>query len=274
MSSEEAAQHVRRATELVKSGSFEAAIEAARQAIAADPSMPDTHSILGMALSRTGRPREAEASFRKALELEPTPKAHYNLAAHLYATGDRFTAEEQAREALRADPNHEGAAALLRSIEWERNNPQPNPTPFASTPAQPPGPTGFVATLGWSWTLAGCFIVLAYLATRTILLARFMQLVPTGNAASMSEQDQLALVGDIFANNTGLMIGALVWLIFLAVWWCVDYVHWRRDSVLVYLIIGLADAVILMCCTYGLGLLVMFAIYLIQTRRAPSYPTR
>jgi tetratricopeptide (TPR) repeat protein len=270
MGLEEAAQHARRAAELIKSGSYEAAIEAARQATSADESFADGHSLLGMALSRTGRPRDAETAFRRALELEPTAKSYYNLAAHLFAIGDRLKAEELARAALALEPGHEASSALLRSIEWERDNSHQPPTTFPQ-PRPQPGPSGFVAALGWSWTLAGCFIVFAYVATRTILLARFTQSAPS-NPASMTQNEQLAWVSDLFSQNTGLMIGAFVWLLLLAVWWCLDYVHWRRDNVVIYVVIGLLDAVVFMCCTYGLALVVMFTVYLIQTRRTPSYP--
>lgn len=271
----EVAEFVRRATELVQGGSFEAAIEPAEQALRIDPDCVDAYSILGIAYSRSGKPQLAENALRQVIQRRPDAKAHYNLAAHLFAAGDRIGAEEEARTALTLDGSHEAAAALLRSLSWEREQPGPvgTPQPFGAYAApEAPKPYAFVEGLGWSWTLLGCFFMAAYVATRSILLVRFASSVEGVDSAKMTETQALTIFSELFSKNASLMIGALVWLMLLCSWWIIDYAHWQRRSLLAYVVVGILDAVILMCCTYGVALVVMFTIYVWLSRRPPSYP--
>ncbi|MGA2930451.1 MAG: tetratricopeptide repeat protein, partial [Solirubrobacteraceae bacterium] len=64
------------------------AAERLEQAIRAGPASPVFHMHLGLAQSAVGRAREAEASFRQALELQPDYfEAKANLANLLWVQG-------------------------------------------------------------------------------------------------------------------------------------------------------------------------------------------
>jgi tetratricopeptide (TPR) repeat protein len=265
MNSERAAELVRQASQAAQDESFEVAAELAQQALQLEPEMPDALSILGIALSRLGKLEEAEGALKKVAEIRPDAAAHYNLAAHFYAVGNHEFAADHCRAALNFDPGHEAAAALLRSIEWES---QSAPYTFAApTPIETPRPFQFIADLGWSWTLLGCFLVGAYVVSRAILSFRFYEAMQ-GSSQSMSESERAAMVFEIFTASSSLIIGGVVWLALLSAWWLIDNAHWRKSNTLAIMLIGLVDAVFLMCCTYGVGVVVCFTLYLVLTRRA------
>lgn len=267
MNSGSAAELVRQAAEAVQNESFDAAVSFAQQALEIEPDSADAISVLGIAFSRLGRQEEAEAALQKAAALRPDAAAHYNLAAHFYASGNLEYAADHARATLSYDSGHEAAAALLRSIDWES---QPSPYALEGLGAvEPPKPFGFVTDLGWSWTLLGCFLVAVYVVTRTILFVRFYESMPD-NASSLPESEQLTWFIEALTNSGSLIIGAFVWLALMSAWWVVDNAHWRKSTVATLMVIGLVDAVILMCCTYGLGLVVAFTMYLVLTRRPPA----
>lgn len=264
MNSESAAELVRQASEAAQHESFEAAVDLAEQALQVQPEFADAYSILGIAYSRLGRPVDAEGALKRVAEIRPDATAHYNLSAHFYAAGNKEYAADHARAALSYDPGHEAAAALLRSIGWES---QQGPYTFeAPKPAETPKPFRFVADLGWSWTVLGCFLVGVYVVTRAILAVRFYETLPS-DASSMTETEMVTWFFDSITTNGSLIIGAVVWLTLLSAWWVMDSAHWRKANVLALMIIGLLDAVVLMCFTYGLGIVVAFTMYLVLTRR-------
>jgi tetratricopeptide (TPR) repeat protein len=262
MNSETAAELVRQAGEAVKSGSYDSAVDLAQQALQIDAESSDAYSILGIAYSRLDRKDDAEEALRKVAQFRPDAAAHYNLAAHYYACGNLEYAANHARAALVFDSGHEAAAALLRSVDWE-SQAQPFRVP---EPVESPKPFRFVADLGWSWTLLGCFLVGVYVTTRAILLVRFTDTAPT-NRSSISEVEAVTWFFDSLTSNASLIVGAVVWLALMSAWWVIDNAHWRNPKVRSLVIIGMLDAAILMCCTYGLGLVVTFTFYLVLTRR-------
>ncbi len=80
------------------------------------PAPPPLWNNLGITLVELGRTQEAEASYRRAIELDPNfAEAHYNLGCllHLHGRTDEAIACHQA--ALTADPSH-GAARLALCI--------------------------------------------------------------------------------------------------------------------------------------------------------------
>jgi len=259
-----AAELVRQATEAVQRESLDEAVAFAQQALEIEPDLADALSILGIAFSRSGRQQEAETALQKVAAVRPDAAAHYNLAAHFYASGNLEYAANHARAALSYDSGHGASAALLRSIDWES---QPSPyTVEAPRAVETPKPFGFVIDLGWSWTLLGCFLVSMYVVTRAILFVRFYETLP-GDPSSLPESEQITWFIDALTKSGSLIIGAFVWLVLMSAWWVVDNAHWRKSTVATLMIIGLLDAVILMCCTYGLGLVVAFTMYLVLTRR-------
>lgn len=282
MTPEQAAQHVSRASEFIQSGDYVAAVEEARSALAIEPTNIDAMSVLGIALSRSGRWAEAEVALRQAVANRADALTHYNLAAHLFAAGKLEAAGEHARSALQYDPAHEASAALLRNIDYQRSQqpqqpmgPAPQarpvygPSPQPAAP-EPPRPFGFIQSLGWAWVVLGAFLVFAQLVTRGLLIVRLAELgVGSGGA---SEAEELAMVQDFMTQSAGLLIGYGVWFFLIACWWILDYAHQRQPRLLAFTIIGILDAAILGCCTYGVLTLAMFVTYLILSRKKPIQP--
>ncbi len=67
----------------------EKAEQLARDALNADPNLPEAHKALGLALSQLGRPRQALHAYRKAIELRPDyDEAIHNTAFLLYQLGE------------------------------------------------------------------------------------------------------------------------------------------------------------------------------------------
>jgi tetratricopeptide (TPR) repeat protein len=85
-------------TQLLDSGQLETAETALRQILATEDSAV-ARDLLGVALSRQGRHREAEAEFRRALALDPTLLDARQHLARTYLLDGR---EPEAREQLRA----------------------------------------------------------------------------------------------------------------------------------------------------------------------------
>jgi tetratricopeptide (TPR) repeat protein len=97
-----------RACELdVDGASVEAAIEAYRAAIEADPTYADAHCNLGSVYFGRGRPDRARESFLRAVELEPGHvEANLNLGALLEEEGRNEQALRHYRSALECNPLH------------------------------------------------------------------------------------------------------------------------------------------------------------------------
>ncbi|NJM74088.1 MAG: tetratricopeptide repeat protein [Scytonema sp. RU_4_4] len=74
----------------------------------------DVHTNLGLALSAQGKPDQAIASYRKALQIDPNhANAHNNLGNALSAQGKLEDAIASYRKALQIDPNFAGAHCAL-----------------------------------------------------------------------------------------------------------------------------------------------------------------
>jgi len=90
------------------------ALQAADQAVAADPTSATAHEARGVALLAQGRSDEAASAFRKALEVNPRyTRARVGLASTLAAQGKGTEAVAEARRAATEDPNLAEAHAVL-----------------------------------------------------------------------------------------------------------------------------------------------------------------
>jgi Flp pilus assembly protein TadD len=72
---------------------------------------------MGVALGNLGRPEEAIASFRRALEIDPTDAAtHYNMGVALNNLGRPEEAIASYRRALEIDPSYKKARDVLQIL--------------------------------------------------------------------------------------------------------------------------------------------------------------
>ncbi len=104
----------------IRAEDFYTAIEKADRSSLLMPHLAEPHILKGIALSGLGRNNEATDAFARAVRLEPnSSRAYYNLATHLYQTGDRENALRFAQRALQLQPDYESAANLVDLIQIE-----------------------------------------------------------------------------------------------------------------------------------------------------------
>jgi len=90
-----------------------------------DPGLPKVHSNLGVAYSRLGRSREAEAAFRAALDRDPVNHdALYNLGTVLLLTGRIAEAVGPLERARDLDPSNTDGRYQLGSAYLEAGRPR------------------------------------------------------------------------------------------------------------------------------------------------------
>lgn len=90
---------------LLRSAEFRRARDVAFQVSMLDPSDPESIALEADTLWAAGLFEEAEASYRRALQVNPdTPRAHNGLARALLARGDPEEAMAEARAAILAEP--------------------------------------------------------------------------------------------------------------------------------------------------------------------------
>jgi tetratricopeptide (TPR) repeat protein len=117
----DASAHLRMGIELMGKGKVKEAIASYRKAIELDPNRADAHNHLGRALYRSGKGKAEEAvtCFRKAIELDPKyADAHYRLGDTLYWSGQGPVDEavKFLRKAIELDPKHDAAYTTLGAI--------------------------------------------------------------------------------------------------------------------------------------------------------------
>ncbi|HTY19451.1 MAG TPA: tetratricopeptide repeat protein [Myxococcota bacterium] len=99
---------------------FDAAIEAYRRAIEADPDFADAHCNLGTIYHQQERPEEAAACYRRALACDPKHvEANLNLASLFEEQGRNEAALAHYKAALRVDPLR-GDAQLSTALLYEK----------------------------------------------------------------------------------------------------------------------------------------------------------
>ena len=167
---------IRRAKELLARKEPDDALDLLEEELERSPDAAKLYELRGIALAQLGRVDEATISLRRATMLDPTdPETFYNLAVQLFDEGDHLEAAVAAREALKLDPNHSGAAETLAKSEAQAGE-----APFeADGQLLPPDPKsirrgmddGGVHTLGLGpqWTAVG-YAVLAICLASTLLL--------------------------------------------------------------------------------------------------------
>jgi tetratricopeptide (TPR) repeat protein len=174
-------------------GEYEPAISAYQQAIAAGGQRPRVHNNLGDALVREGRLGAAQASYRKALELDPEylfatnnlvlalyrggererawqqltqaqmrwPRVSffYTTAGYLHhREGDRAAALKAFQEAIRLNPNSPAALNNLGTMLLEDPAADTDPLPYLMRAIEKDPENGlFRDSLGWYYFTKGMF---------------------------------------------------------------------------------------------------------------------
>jgi type IV pilus assembly protein PilF len=132
------------ATGYYQEGKTEIALDELKQVVAADPTMGDAYNLRGLVYMRLGDNRQAEDSFRRALEINPRdPNAHHNygwlqcqlgrypesmrsfeqaLASPMYPDKPKTLMAEGLCQA-RAGQREEAERTLARSYELDAGNP-------------------------------------------------------------------------------------------------------------------------------------------------------
>lgn len=94
-----------------------AALQAARNAVALDPSNAKAHNLIGASLAETGQRDAARTAFETSIRVDPKePGTYTNLATLELQSGNRELARRYFAEALTIDPTSETAKAGLNSI--------------------------------------------------------------------------------------------------------------------------------------------------------------
>jgi hypothetical protein len=105
----------------VPSKNLTKAIEAQRRLVTEHPQDPAVYNDLGNLLMLVPQTADAEAAYRKAIELDPDKaSALFNLGLLLQQRGDQREAEDLFQRALKADPNHAWASYQLGTIQEAR----------------------------------------------------------------------------------------------------------------------------------------------------------
>jgi len=94
-----------------------AALQAARNAVALDPTNAKAHNLIGASLAESGQTDAARAAFETSLRYDPRePGTYANLATLELQSGNRDLARRYFSEALTIDPSNQSARAALNSI--------------------------------------------------------------------------------------------------------------------------------------------------------------
>jgi tetratricopeptide (TPR) repeat protein len=109
------------ANTLAQSGKPEEAIAHYRNALQSDPAHFDAHMNLGLALAKTGQVEEAIAQFRHSLQIQPGyAKAHLNLGDALLRQGRTDEAVASLQQALALQPNYAKAHYDLANVWFDQ----------------------------------------------------------------------------------------------------------------------------------------------------------
>lgn len=105
------------ASVLEQTGESEGALELYQEAATRGSLLAEPHINLGIAYQKRNMRKEAEAEFRKAIEINTDlPAPHYHLAGILAETGYLQEAEQELRTVLQIHPQYENAQRHLEGI--------------------------------------------------------------------------------------------------------------------------------------------------------------
>jgi type IV pilus assembly protein PilF len=97
-------------------GKVEVALDELKQVIAADPSFPDAYNLRGLIYMRLNDSRQAEESFRRALQLNPRDaSAHHNYGWFQCQTG-RYPESVRSFEQALANPLYAGRSKTFMAM--------------------------------------------------------------------------------------------------------------------------------------------------------------
>ena len=115
------ARAIEMAGKLFTEGKYKQAERVCRQVIAARPSLPDAHNILGVALNALGDGKESIAALKRAIKLQPKAASfHANLGEVLRQRGKFRDAAIALREAIKLDPKNAQALNNIGIVHYER----------------------------------------------------------------------------------------------------------------------------------------------------------
>lgn len=293
MADERAAEFIRQALDHLRAERFSQAAEFARHAIDMDPQSGEAYGALGVALAQMGRAAEATDALKRSVELLPADaKARYNLAAHLYRTGDYEGALREVRAALEIQPSHRPALELLRQLE--RQMAPSTSLPPAPPPMEPPvgEPSGLqqpaapgyydpeavprpvhsiplVERLGTAWDgilwVTWTVNVAAMVAFYVVLYTRIVPGAESLETASPGQQMQF--FEDIATQGFGWGAAAALTALAMMAVWVLDLLDRRPSATAMTL--GIMGAVLAPCCMCYLNILstLLFIGYFVSTRR-------
>ena len=104
---------------LEKAGDLDKALQAAKDAVALDPTNATYHEQLGAVYQALERPSEAIQSFDRSLALKFTPGALFRRAMCHNKIGQRGAALRDLRELDRKTPNYLNTRAWIESLEGQ-----------------------------------------------------------------------------------------------------------------------------------------------------------
>jgi tetratricopeptide (TPR) repeat protein len=127
-----------------------------RAVLAVDPDQPIALHLLGVLTLAAGRPAEALALLRQALDLRPNNReTRLALADACAATGDRAQAIARYRDLLADDPGHAGALVNLANVLRDSGDAEGAIAACHAALATEPGLVQAHSTLGSAFLLAG-----------------------------------------------------------------------------------------------------------------------
>lgn len=218
------------AMQYLREGKVQECIEYAEKALDANPDDARCFSVLGAAYTNLGDLEAAISSFRRALELAPSARSHYNLGTAYKTAGQVQEAEEQFRIAVELDQAYQLAVEALKQIQAESTPVEPvattqiptEPTvgtapPPVQEPPAPPEPSSLlqaeevkylekerkIREVHRQMTIAGLLygIVVGPIGLMgAMFVFRFFMAVPLGLLATL-------IVGVIFGAIVGFWTG-------------------------------------------------------------------
>lgn len=227
---EEGSYGLDKATNLINSGNYAEALEAARTVLVSDPTNVSAKLIEAIGLSQLGNARDASEAFAQAVEFGPdSVKAHFNAAVHEFNAGNVVLAQTLLDRALQLDPDHEGSKALLQRVG---HPPKPDATPTVENPLSnyqrvsqqsmevPYEGIELISKLGKGWNVIGFAIFLASFAVFMIIVASLFSHWTAISAAvdqsNLNQAQKLAMEATptwIQGVDFGLRLMSVVWMI-------------------------------------------------------------